>query len=299
MSILPFSLQLPSGYSLSSGSSGTQATGASSSATTASATSADPVDVISISNSSFVAGDFTAKAGDIYRMSDLFQTTAPTGQTTAGFRVALGDVATGDGGGKLQLNGADIDPARTSFSADEFAQLTYVAGTHGPQNLVVIAQTGTRLTNADGSPGALTHEIDSPAVQITADVTGSRSINAMNALSTTPTGADAEIASIVQQAGIFTGFVGTTRSALQTDGNFTAKAGDIYRMGDLFQATAPTGQTIAGFRVALGDVATGDGGGKLQSERRGYRSRPHQFQRRGVRATDLRRGDRRHRRAWW
>ena len=67
------------------------------------------------------AGDFTAKAGDIYRMSDLFQATAPTGQTIAGFRVALGDVAVGDGGGKLQLNGADIDPARTSFSADEFA----------------------------------------------------------------------------------------------------------------------------------------------------------------------------------
>ena len=148
MSILPFSLQLPSGYSLSPGSSGTQATGASSSATaatTASVTSADPVDVISISNSSFVAGDFTAKAGDIYRMSDLFQTTAPTGQTTAGFRVALGDVATGDGGGKLQLERRGYRPARTSFSADEFAQLTYVAGTAGPQSLVVVAQTGTRL----------------------------------------------------------------------------------------------------------------------------------------------------------
>ena len=173
-------------------------------------------------------------------------------------------MATGDGGGKLKLNGKDIVPARTSFSAEEFAQLTYVAGTAGPQSLVVIAQTGTRLTNADGSLGALTHEIDSPAVQITADVTGSRSINAMNALSTTPTGADAEIASIVQQAGIFSGFVGTTRSALQTDGNFTAKAGDIYRMGDLFKASAPTGQTIAGFRVALGEAA-GDGGGKLRS----------------------------------
>jgi hypothetical protein len=219
MSILPFSLQLPSGYSLSPGSSGTQATGASSSATAATAAgvkSAAPVDVISIGNSSFVAGDFTAQAGDIYRLSDLFKTTAPAGQTTAGFRVALGDVATGDGGGKLMLDGKAIVPSRTSFSAEEFAQLTYVAGTAGPQSLVVIAQTGSRLTNADGSLGALTHEIDSPAVQITADVTGRRSINAMNALSTTPTGADVEIASIVQQAGIFSGFVGTTRSTLQT-----------------------------------------------------------------------------------
>jgi hypothetical protein len=265
MSILPFSLQLPSGYSLSPGSSGTQATGASSSATAATAAgvkSAAPVDVISIGTSSFVAGDFTAQAGDIYRLSDLFKTTAPAGQTTAGFRVALGDVATGDGGGKLMLDGKAIVPSRTSFSAEEFAQLTYVAGTAGPQSLVVIAQTGSRLTNADGSLGALTHEIDSPAVQITADVTGRRSINAMNALSTTPTGADVDIASIVQQAGIFSGFVGTARSTLQTDGNFTAQAGDIYRMGDLFKASAPTGQTIAGFRVALGEAA-GDGGGKL------------------------------------
>ena len=41
----------------------------------------------------------------------------------------------------------------------------------------MIAQTGTLQAN-----GSLTGEIDSPAVQITGDVTGSRSINAMNAL---------------------------------------------------------------------------------------------------------------------
>jgi hypothetical protein len=64
--------------------------------------------------------------------------------------------------------------------------------------------------------GALSHEVDSAAVQITADITGSRSINAMNAPSTLPTGADADIASIVQQTGIFTGFVGSTRPTLQT-----------------------------------------------------------------------------------
>jgi hypothetical protein len=41
----------------------------------------------------------------------------------------------------------------------------------------------------------------------------------MNALSTqlTADDTDADIASIAQQAGIFTGFVGTARSALQTD----------------------------------------------------------------------------------
>jgi hypothetical protein len=45
-------------------------------------------------------------------------------------------------------------------------------------------------------------------VQITADITGSRSINAMNAL-TTPPGTDAGIAGIVQQAGNFAGSAGS------------------------------------------------------------------------------------------
>ena len=85
-------------------------------------------------------------------MGDLFKASAPTGQTIAGYPRGSGRVAAGDGGGKLQLNGADIVPARTSFTADEFAQLTYVAGDDGSQqSLVVIAQTGTRLT----SPTAL------------------------------------------------------------------------------------------------------------------------------------------------
>jgi hypothetical protein len=210
-------------------------------------------------------GNFTAITGDVFRMSDLFKATAPTGQALAGFRVALGDAA-GDIGGKLWLDGKDVT-ARTSFSADEFAHLTYdTAGASGPQSLVVVAQTGTRLANLpDGSLGPLTREIDSPAVQITANVsaTGSRSINAMNALVNQPDGADAVIAGIVQQAGIFTGWTGSARSTLQTDGNFSAITGDIFRMSDLFKATASTGQTLAGFRVALGDVAAGGVGGKL------------------------------------
>ena len=102
------------------------------------------------------------------------------------------------------------------------------------QSLVVVAQTGTRLAVPAGSPagtlGALSHETDSQAVQITANVTGSRSINAMNALTGTTAlgdpaplaGADAAIADIVQAAGIFNGFVGSARPTLQTDGNFTA-----------------------------------------------------------------------------
>ncbi len=141
-------------------------------------------------------------------MDDLFRGSAPTGQAIAGYRVALSA-----GGGALLLNGTAT--TRTSFTAEEFLHLTYQVGQAGTQqDLVVVAQTGTRL--ADGS---LIQEIDRPAEQITATVsaTGSRSINAMNALSTVPaTKADATIASTVQQAGIFTGFVGTTRPALQT-----------------------------------------------------------------------------------
>jgi hypothetical protein len=148
--------------------------------------------------------------------------------------VALGAVPDGHIGGDLQLNGVSVLD-RTSFTADEFAQLTYTTGELGSQqSLVVVAQTGTRLAVPAGSPagtlGALSHETDSQAVQITASVTGSRSINAMNALAGTTVlgdpaplaGADAAIADIVQAAGIFNGFVGTkivgsARPTLQTD----------------------------------------------------------------------------------
>jgi hypothetical protein len=136
-------------------------------------------------------GNFTAKAGDIYRMSDLFKASAPAGQTIAGFRVALGGVASG--GGKLQLNGTDIVPARTSFSADEFAHLTYIGGPGADglslhQSLKVVAQTKTLATDGTISQGK----------ELNADA-----------------------------------------------------AGEIHRMGDLFSASAPTGQAIVGYQVAL------------------------------------------------
>ena len=76
LSVLPFSLQLPSGYSLSAGNGGTQSTAASSAATgaaanpTTSETDSPTTDVISISNS-FDAGTFTAVAGDIFSLSAL------------------------------------------------------------------------------------------------------------------------------------------------------------------------------------------------------------------------------------
>jgi acetolactate synthase regulatory subunit len=252
LSVLPFTVQLPAGYSFPATSPGTQEAaasgGGSSSPANAAAASASsqPVDVVNISTT-WDAGSFTAVAGDTYRVGDLFKGSAPAGQSIAGYRVALGN-----GGGQMLLNNVDVS-ARTSFTADEFAHLTYTAGDNGTlQSIVVVAQTGTRLAN-----GSLSQVIDSQAVWITASVTGVRSINAMNALTIAPAGADADIVAVVKEASILTG-VGSGRPTLSTDGNFTAVAGDIYRLGDLFKGSAPAGQSIAGYRVAMAG-----GGGQM------------------------------------
>ncbi len=243
--VLPTTLQLPSGYGFPStdpASAGSTTAGASATPTSAS----PPADIVSISNT-WDAGTFTTDTGDVYRLADLLQGTAPTGQTVAGYRVALGS-----GSGSLWLNGAKVVD-NTSFTADEFSKLTYMAGDdQSKQSIVAVAQLGTRL-----SDGTLSHVIDSPAIQITANVTGSRSINALNALVAPAPGADANMAEVVSETGIFTG-LGAGRPTLQTTGNFDAETGDVYRMDTLFNASTPGGQTIAGYRVALGN-----GEGKL------------------------------------
>ena len=114
---------------------------------------------------------FTSVAGDTYRLGSLFQGVAPAGQAIAGYRVAMGD-----GGGQLLLDDQDVS-GRTSFTADEFGHLSYKAGRTAASRALVVAQTGKRLAN-----GTLSKVTDSQAVQITANVTGTRSINAMNAL---------------------------------------------------------------------------------------------------------------------
>jgi hypothetical protein len=138
LSVLPFTLQLPAGYDFasSSGSAAPSAGGAASSG---------PVDVVSISGNGN-GGSFTAVAGDIFRLDDLFSGSAPTGQSIAGYRVALGG-----GSGVMLLNNVPV-AGRTSFTADEFEHLTYQAGADGSQQrLVVVAQTGKRLP--DGTLG--------------------------------------------------------------------------------------------------------------------------------------------------
>ena len=62
------------------------------------------------------------------------------------------------------------------------------------------------------------------------------------------------MAEVVSETGIFTG-LGAGRPTLQTTGNFDAETGDVYRMDTLFNASTPGGQTIAGYRVALGNGA--------------------------------------------
>src|SRR5579871_872932 len=144
--IQPFSLQLPVGYGFST---------ATQSATAG--TTAPGADVVSITNT-YDAGSFTADSGDRYRVGDLFHGSAPTGQTVAGYRVALGS-----GGGKLVLGDQDVT-SQINFTAAEFAKLTYVTGDIGDrQGLIVVAQLGTVQTD-----GSLSGEIDSHAVQITA-----------------------------------------------------------------------------------------------------------------------------------
>jgi hypothetical protein len=146
------------------------------------------------------------------------------------------------------LNGAAIPSEHsTFFTATEFSHLAYQFGDdQTQQGLVVVAQTGKLLSN-----GTLSMVTDSQAVQIIANVTGIRSMNAMAALTTTPGGADADVTALVKEANVFTG-IGSGRPTLSTAGNFTAVTGDTYRLGELFKGKAPTGQSIAGYRIALG-----------------------------------------------
>jgi hypothetical protein len=250
LGVLPFTVQLPAGYSLPAGGSGapgavTPSSGAAAASATGTAGS-QPTDVVTIS-STWDGGAFTAVAGDVYRLGALFKGGAPAGQSVAGYRVAMSS-----GSGELLLNNAAV-AGRTTFTPDEFAHLTYTAGIDGSQqSLVVVAQTGKRLPN-----GTLSQVADSLAVQITADVTGTRSISALNALASIPSDADAGVAAVVKEASVFTGF-GSGRPTLSSAGNFTAAAGDVFRLGALYKGSAPTGQSIAGYRIALGS-----GGGRL------------------------------------
>ncbi len=189
-------------------------------------------------------GNFTSAAGDTFSVDSLFKATAPSGTSIASYEVAVEGTG-GAAGGTLYLNGTAVT-TQTSFTAAEFSQLQYVAGSSGSSNIEIVAQT--QPTDVNGNPLGV---IDSPAVSITNTVTGDRSLNAASALITAPTGGDASYISIAQQAAIFTGF-GTNKPATVTSvGNFTSDAGDSFTVGDLFAAKAPANSTIANYEVAV------------------------------------------------
>ncbi len=189
-------------------------------------------------------GNFTSAAGDTFSIDSLFKATAPTGASIVSYEVAVAGTG-GATGGTLYLNGTAVT-TQTTFTAAEFNQLQYVAGSSGSSNIEVVAQT--QPTDSSGNPLGL---IDSPAVSITNSVTGDRSLNAASALITAPSGSDASFIAIAQEAAIFTGF-GTNKPATTTSvGNFTSAAGDSFTVGDLFAAKAPANSTIAKYEVAV------------------------------------------------
>ena len=224
---LPFYGQLPYGYPPSGQISSSSAGGASSSSAgkPAPASSGSPTDIIDIRSSR--SGTFTAAADDLFSLSDLYTATAPTGSSIAGYKVALCSDQDPSNGGQLLLGDTDVT-GQLSFTADEFSRLHFKAGPSGSQqDLVVVAQLGTRLAD-----GTLSNVVDNPAVQITASVTGTRSINAVGALLNHVTGPDDDFVSVAQEASIFTG-LGQTRPSLSTLGNLTASASDLFSLSGL------------------------------------------------------------------
>ncbi len=107
-------------------------------------------------------GNFTSQAGDTYNLPQLFQAAAPSSGSIASYNVAQ------RGGGILTLAGVATG-AQTLFTAAQFTQLQYVAGTSGTSDdIVVTAETAAGVS--------------SEAIQVTNTVSGTRSLNASNAL---------------------------------------------------------------------------------------------------------------------
>jgi hypothetical protein len=197
------------------------------------------------------AGNFTAAAGDRYALRDLFTSPYSATVEVTGYRVALRDSDLSSGA-KLMLDGEDVTH-RIGFTAAEFNSLQFVAGaTGGAQDILVVA----RSAKADGM-GIL----DSRAVQITASVTGERSINALPALR--DASAEDAYARIAQDAAVYAPFAGQVAPRLSAAGDFTAAAGDRFSMNTLFDTAGGVFDEGASYRVALRDDPSGSGGGRL------------------------------------
>jgi hypothetical protein len=230
-----FYTSIPSGYAAAPSSATT---------TGGSGTRADIVDI----RVPLPSGAFTARAGDSYSVRELFGS-----PDAALMRVAL----RGDGDGRLVLRGVDVT-GRTDFDPLDYNELQYVAGAEGSaQELVAVARKGTR--QADGS---WTGIADSDPVQITALVTGTRSLQAAAALRTEPgagdADADADFVALAQDAAVFAAFGSRTAPALSSSGNITLKEGDTVALHDLFTTSGKTEAAL--YRVALRTDASAPGG---------------------------------------
>ncbi|MCR0984796.1 hypothetical protein [Roseomonas populi] len=223
-----FYTNLPSGYA--------------STALTAAGGSASVSDIVDI-RVPLPSGGFTAKAGDSLSVRELF------GSPGADLmRVAL----RGEGGGRLVLRGVDVTD-RTDFDPLDFNELQYAAGEEGSaQELVVVARTGTR-----GAGGLWSGIADSAPVQITAAVTGTRSLSVLAALRTPAEGgADAEFVTLAQDASVYAAYGGRAAPTLSGAGNLSLKAGDTLALHDLFTAGGKAEPAL--YRVALReDAGTG------------------------------------------
>ena len=246
---LPFYGQLPYGYQPS----GQVSSSSAGSADPASpgkpglAGPGNPTDIVDIRSSR--SGTFTAAADDLFSLSDLYAATAPAGSSIAGYKVALRSSQDPSNDSRLMLGDKDVT-GQLSFTADEFSRLHFKAGPSGSkQDLVVVAQLGTRLAD-----GTLSKVVDSPAVQITASVTGTRSINAVGALLTRATGDDANFVNTAQEASIFTG-LGKARPSLNTVGTpYDPQVAEslLASLVGRFQSTQTVASALKAFTAANG-----------------------------------------------
>jgi hypothetical protein len=218
-----FYTTLPSGY----------APAASNPAIGAAAATSDIVDI----RVPLPTGVFTARAGDSLSVRELF------GSPQADLmRVAL----RGDGGGKLLLRGTDVT-GQTDFDPMDFNELQFVVGSDSSaQEIVAVARKGTK-----DAGGTWTKLADSEPVQITALVTGTRSVEAAGALRTASAAGDADAAfiGVARDAAVFAGSTSRVAPALSTVGNVTLKAGDAMAVHDLFSVSGKTEAAL--LRVAL------------------------------------------------
>jgi len=196
------------------------------------------------------AGNLTAAAGDRFALRDLVTSPYDAKVELSGYRVALRDEDR-DSGAALLLDGTDVS-RRIDFTPAEFDALRFVAGRTGSAtDLLVVA----RRRDAAGLA------VDSRAVQITAAVTGERSVNGLPALR--DAAPDDAFARLVQEAAVHAPFGGRVAPALRAAGDFTAAGGDLFSMNALFDTAGGTYDAGMSYHLALRDDPSGTSGGAL------------------------------------